>query len=88
MALYIANNLNVKIDAIISDETMPFISGSFSSQIINSIIDRGILKEVKMFISTALSHTNIKNNYSKVVKKIYSKPINKNNISDIIQNLR
>ncbi len=67
---------------------MPFISGSYSSHIIDSVIDRGILKEVKMFISTAVSHTNIKKSYSKVVNKIYSKPIDKNNIMDIIKNLK
>jgi len=86
IALYLSKNMNIKIDAIISDETMPFISGSYCSKIINEVVSNGGLKNVNMFISTALSDTNIQNNYSKVVKKIFTKPIDRNSIKEIIKN--
>ena len=69
LALYLAWKKKIKIDAIISDETMPFISGSYSSKIIEELTSKGSLSDVKMFISTAISHTNIKGIYSKVVNK-------------------
>jgi len=85
LALYLASNKNIKIDCIISDETMPFISGSFFSKILSDIISKGSIKDIKMFISTALNETSIKDNYSKSVKKIYSKPLDKNSVKDIIK---
>ena len=69
LALYLASNKNLKIDCIISDETMPFISGSFFSKILSDIISKGSIKDIKMFISTALNETSIKDNFSKCVKK-------------------
>ncbi len=56
-------------------------------RIIDQLITKESLKDVKMFISTALSHTNIQGNYSKIVKKIFSKPIEKNSIKEIIESL-
>jgi len=85
LALYLASNKNIKIDCIISDETMPFISGSFFSKILSDIVSKGSLKDIKMFISTALNETSIKDNYSKSVKKIYSKPLDKNSVKEIIK---
>ncbi len=72
VALYLACVNKITIDAIISDETMPFISGSYASKIINEIISDGKLEEVKMFVASALNHPGLKNNYSNIVKKIYS----------------
>jgi len=88
MALYIAKKKKLKIDAIISDETMPFISGSYSSKIIDELISKGSLNNIKMFVSTALSHTNISSYFSKVVKKIFSKPLDKTVIQEILQNIK
>ena len=87
LALYLARSKNLKIDCIISDETMPFISGSFFSKILNDIVSKGSLKDIKMFISTALNETSIKDNYSQSVKKIYSKPLDKNSVKDIIKKI-
>ena len=84
LALYIAKSKKIRIDAIISDETMPFITGSHSSKIIDELISKEYLSDVKMFVSTALSHTNISGNYSKIVKRIYSKPLDKNFIQEIL----
>jgi len=85
LVLYLASNKNLKIDCIISDETMPFISGSFFSKILSDIVSKGTLKNIKMFISTALNESSIKDNYSKSVNKIYSKPLDKNSVKDIIK---
>ena len=85
LALYLASNKNIKIDCIISDETMPFISGSFFSKILSDLVSKGSLKDIKMFISTALNESSIKDNYSKSVKKIYSKPLDKNSVKEIIK---
>jgi len=89
LALYIAKNKKRKIDAIISDETMPFISGSHTSKIIEEIISKGNLGSINnMYISSALNNPNMINNYSQVVKKIFSKPLNKNVIQEIMQNIQ
>ena len=85
LALYLASNKNIKIDCIISDETMPFISGSFFSKILSDLVSKRSLKDIKMFISTSLNETSIKDNYSKSVKKIYSKPLDKNSVKEIIK---
>ena len=90
LALYVAKNKKIRIDAIISDETMPFITGSHLSKIIDDLISKGSLSslsDIKMYISTALSHTNIHGMYSKIVRKIYSKPLDKNLIQEIIDNV-
>jgi len=85
LALYIANLIQIKIDAIISDETMTYISGSYSSKIIDNIMKDGKFAQTPMFVSTALSHTNIGDKYSGFVKKIYSKPLDKNSVKDIFK---
>ncbi len=59
IALYLAAKANLRVNAIISDETMPFISGSYSSKIIERLIQNGKFIGLKMFISTALSPGNI-----------------------------
>jgi len=66
---------------------MPFISGSQSSKIIDELISKGCLGKVNMYIATALNQSNLIDNYTKVVKKVISKPINKNDIQEIVQNL-
>ena len=87
LALYLAQQKKMRVDAIISDETMPFISGSFSSKIIAELVSNACLKDTKMFISTALSHTNISNNFSKIVRRIYSKPMDKTVMQDILKEI-
>ena len=86
LAIYLARQMNLRIDAIISDETMPFISGSYCSKIILELISNGVIKDINMFISTSLTDSNLIEKYSKVVKKIFPKPINKSNVGDIIKN--
>ena len=87
LAINLLNKMNININAIISDETMPFISGSHCSYIIDELLSKGTLKEVNMFISTALNEENIIGKYSHVVKKVYSKPLNKNSIKDILKQI-
>jgi len=86
LAIYLARQMNLAIDGIISDETMPFISGSYCSKIILELISNGVIKDINMFISTSLTDSNLIENYSKVVKKIFPKPINKSNVRDLINN--
>ena len=87
LALYLANKMNIKINAIISDETMPFISGSQSSKIIEDLISRGTINKVNMFISTALNDSITIGKYSQIVKKVYPKPLNKNSVNDILKQI-
>jgi len=83
-ALYLANINQITVNAIISDETMPYISGSHSSKIINEMISNGSIKDLPMFITTALAGSTIKGNYSSVVKKIYTKPIDKTMVKNLL----
>ena len=87
LAINLLNKMNININAIISDETMPFISGSHCSHIIDELLSKEALKEVNMFISTALNDENTIGKYSNVVKKVYSKPLNKNSIKDILKQI-
>ncbi len=87
VAIYLATQQNIRINAIISDETMPFLTGSYSSKIIKDVISKGYTNKIPMYICTALSHTNIRENYSDIVRKIYSKPIDKNCIKEIFSDL-
>ena len=84
LALYLYNKNNIKFDAVISDETMPYISGSYLSKIIYELVSKGPMNEIKMFISTSLINANI-NNYSNIVKKIYAKPIDKSSVKDLLK---
>lgn len=83
-AIYSACKLQIKIDAIICDENMPFFSGSFTSKILQELLDLGKIPDIKMYISSAVTHTNIQALYSKIVKKIYSKPLDGKSVSEII----
>jgi len=87
LALYLANKMNIQINAIISDETMPFISGSQSSHIIYDLFSRGVISKVNMFISTALHDCNTNGKYSQIVKKVYSKPLNKQSVNEILKQI-
>ena len=87
LALHLSNKMNIKINAIISDETMPLISGSHCSHIIDELLSKGALKEVNIFISTALNDENTIGKYSHLVKKVYSKPLDKNSIKDILKQI-
>jgi len=87
MAVYLSNKQKRHINAIISDETMPFISGSHSSKILKQMIDQGYLKDIKMFISSALSEINTQNIYSEIVQKVYPKPFDKANADDFLKRI-
>jgi len=63
---------------------MPYISGSYLSKIIYELVSKGPMNEIKMFISTSLVDANI-NNYSKIIKKIYVKPIDKSSVKDLLK---
>jgi len=84
-ALYLANINQITVNAIISDETMSYISGSYSSKIIHEMISNGSINDLPMFITTGLSGSVSKGFYSKVVKKIYSKPIDKMVVKNILE---
>jgi len=63
---------------------MPYISGSYLSKIVYELVSKGPMNEIKMFISTSLVDANI-NNYSKIIKKIYVKPIDKSSVKDLLK---
>ncbi len=85
IALYLATIQNIKIDGVISDENMKFISGSFSSRIIEVGVKSGFLADLPMFIVTALGGNFNFSNYSSVVRKVFSKPIERSSAIEIIK---
>ena len=88
LAIYLFHKNNIKFNALISDETMPYISGSFLSKIIYDLVSKGAIEEINMFISTGLMiDNNIINNYSKIVKKVYPKPIDKDSVKDLLKQI-
>jgi len=87
LALYVANTKNIRINGIISDETMTFISGSYCSKIIEHIVNDEKFAKVPMFISSALCNINIISKYSSIVQKVYSKPLDKTSALDIFKQI-
>jgi len=85
IALYIANKNQIGITTIISDENMAYMNGSASSKIIQDVIINGKFEDIPMFISTAVTNNDYKGNYSKMVKQIFPKPIDKRCIKDIFK---
>ena len=88
MALYIANIKQIKIDAIISDETMNYVSGSYCSKILECLEKQGKFAKTPMFISSALIDAELIERYSSVVVKIYSKPLDNTSINDLLKYCR
>ena len=84
LAMYLYNKKNINIDAIISDETMSYISGSYLSKIIYELVSKGVIPDMNIFISTGLIENNFNCNYSNSVKKVFKKPIDKNDIKEIL----
>jgi len=84
IAVYLAYSQNIKIDFIISDETMPYINGSYCTNILKNMISSSNNHEIPIFICSAVSASSNKNNYSSLVKKIYSKPIDNLSIIDLL----
>ncbi len=87
LAMYLANSQNIRINAIISDETMPFMYGTESSIILKQLVNKEKVSNVPMYLSTAVSHTNIQDYASDLIKKIYSKPLDKSCIKEIFNDL-
>ena len=88
IALYLYNKNNIKITAVISDETMPHISGSFLSKIIYDLVVNGSIPDINMFMSTALCQSNNQKNYSDVVKKVFPKPLDKRCVKEMLKILK
>ncbi len=85
-ALYMANLNQIKIEFIISDENMNYLSGVESFTIISRLIKENKLISVPLFLSTSYdSNSQEKNLMKGLVKKVFSKPINKQNIEDIFR---
>jgi hypothetical protein len=88
LANYLTVYYNYSIDFIISDETMPYFSWSYTSIILQYLKDKDILsKKLKMFIVSAISQNARNLNYSNLVKNEHSKPLNKQGVKDIFENL-
>ena len=82
--IYLAKLHNVVIDFIISDENMPFISGSYFSHAFEYGIKQGFFTPIPIFIATALGNNFNLNIYSSIVRKVYSKPLDSQSILEIL----
>ena len=83
LAIYLATLKQIKIDFVITDENMTYINGSFASDIIKTVIKNGKFKDIPIFMSTALGK-NINYSNPDIVKKVFSKPMDKNSIHDLL----
>jgi len=85
MALYIATTKQIKIDAVISDETMAYMNGSYSSKVLENLMKQGKFAKTPMFVSSALINIELKEVFSSIVVKIYSKPLDNTSVIDLLQ---
>jgi len=83
LAIYLAARNNIGIDLIISDENMPYMSGSQSTKIIEIMQTYSSIKKFPVYISSAIANYN-KEFYSSVVKKVYNKPLDKYSLLEIL----
>jgi len=83
LAIYLATLQQIKIDFIITDENMNYINGSFASDIIKTVIKNGKFQDIPIFMSTALGK-NINYSNPDIIKKVFSKPMDKNSIHDLL----
>ncbi len=87
LALYIAGIQNIKIYLIVSDENMNFLSGCATSKIIKGLIISEIIPDIPFYIVTALGQNFNLEKYPNNVRKIYSKPIDKISIVEILKTI-
>ncbi len=76
----------IKISAFFSDETMNYINGSQSSQVIKEIFDNHNLSPAPFFLLTAIQGLDLKS--YKLIKGLYPKPISKSQILEIIRQIK
>ena len=88
MALYIATTKQIKVDAIISDENMAYMNGSYSSKVLENLMKQGKFAKTPMFVSSALLNIELKEIFSSIVVKIYSKPLDNNSVIDLLRNCK
>ena len=84
LAVYLANLNQIKFNFIISDENMSYINGSHAIEIIKLVVKSGKFQDVPIFMSTA--NSTIEANYanSDKVRKVFSKPMDRNSIRDLL----
>ena len=87
-ALYIATTKQIKIDAVISDETMAYMNGSYSSKVLESLMNQDKFAKTPMFVSSALINIELKEIFSSIVVKIYSKPLDNSSVIDLLQHCK
>ena len=86
LAIYLASLNQIKFDFVITDENMNYINGSHAIEIIKVITQSGKFEDIPIFMSTALGKGIIDANSlsSDKVKKVFSKPMDKNNIKELL----
>jgi signal transduction histidine kinase/CheY-like chemotaxis protein len=72
------------VSFIVSDQTMNVMDGSMCAAILHDIANARQLQPVPFFILTAYENFSVKN--GNTVRSIYSKPLTKNNIDDMLMN--
>ena len=83
--IYLMSIRHEKIDIIVSDETMGFCSGSLCSIIIEKFLYIDTVKNLNFFLSTALNASFNKDKFGSLLKKVYSKPLDKASVIDILR---
>ena len=83
LAIYLANINQIKIDFVITDENMNYINGTYSSEIIKTLIKSGKFQDIPIFMSTALGK-NIVDSKPHIINKVFSKPMDKNSIRELL----
>jgi len=82
LAVYLANINQVKIDFVVTDENMNFMNGSYASKIIKNLIQIKKLHDFPIFMSSAIGNNYIEG--TEDIKKVFSKPMDKNKIKEIL----
>jgi len=81
-SVYLATLHQLQIDFVITDQNMNYMNGSCAAKIIKNLVQDKKIIDFPIFMSSAIGN-NYENNLS-CIKKVYIKPLDKNNLKEIL----
>jgi signal transduction histidine kinase/CheY-like chemotaxis protein len=81
--LFAGTKKGLTFHLIAIDETMNFMRGSMTSRIIRTLIEDGVLYDVKICMVTSYEPSIINSKYPGIFSQVYSKPLTKDCVKDM-----
>ena len=85
-SVYLATLHQLQIDFVITDENMNYMNGSCAAKIIKNLVQNKKIIDFPIFMSSAIGNNS--NDNLSCIKKVYTKPVDKNNLKEILTNFQ